>query len=442
LSGKSSGLENMLNTISNPEIQPGLSRMARLLSMLEHPERDFMAVHVVGTNGKGSISAMIESIFMEAGYRTCMYTSPHLVDICERLRFSGSPVPVEDLLFSTKCIEKILKFFPAKDKPTYFEVLTAAAFLSISRYKPDLAIIEAGMGGRLDATNIVKNYLLTVISSIGIDHSEFLGSDIEDIALEKFLVLRPGGASIYSGGDPRLENIYKRICIKMDNQCMLVSQNVLLRKISVGLSGNKFEISIKGQPFQEYTTGLGGNFQITNGATAICSALQLSGSYPKISQETIKRGLENAKWPGRLEIGYFNGTSIIIDGAHNLSGILALIETLSLCGVSSGSAVVFAAMKDKDLSGMIRKLSLFFTRVVFTSVPGSSRSADPCDLFEIALELSAPAEFIVEKDPFKAISISSIGYSRVVCCGSLYLAGAVKMDPRYQSGGNSDNAGS
>ncbi len=439
LSSNNSVIENILGKISNPVIQPGLSRMARLLSMLGHPERNFPAVHVVGTNGKGSISAMIESIFVEAGYRTCMYTSPHLVDICERLRFSGSNVPEEELLFSVKNIEKILKEFPSKDKPTYFEVLTAAAFLSISRYKPDLAIVEAGMGGRLDATNIIKNVLLTVISSIGIDHKEYLGTSMKEIALEKFLVMRPGGNSVYSGGDPGLEEIYNRLCMEIGNKGVVSSLNGHLREISVGLAGNSFEMSIEGDHWERYRTGLGGKFQIRNAATVIFSALRLSGSYPRVSLEVIKRGIEKASWPGRLERASFAGIPIIIDGAHNLDGITALAETLSICGVSSKSAVVFAAMKDKDLKGMIREICLSFPSVVFTSVPGSARSADPDELMKIAGEFPGPAELAVEKNPLKAINKASLKYSSVICCGSLFLAGAIKSAEGYQSQGSFDD---
>ncbi|MDO9507982.1 MAG: Mur ligase family protein, partial [Thermovirgaceae bacterium] len=194
MADESARIECILKEISNPVIRPGLSRMARLLSKMGHPERFFPAVHVVGTNGKGSISAMLESIFLEAGYKTCMYTSPHLVDIGERLRLSGFPAGARDLFPSVMAVADILKKeFSPDEKPTYFEVLTAAAFLSIRSYAPDVAIIEAGMGGRLDATNILSHVALTVISSIGFDHIEYLGPALESIAMEKFLVLRPNG---------------------------------------------------------------------------------------------------------------------------------------------------------------------------------------------------------------------------------------------------------
>lgn len=429
----------MLGEISSPVIKPGLSRMGRLLSMLEHPERDFPVVHVVGTNGKGSISVMIESVFLEAGYRTCLYTSPHLVDICERLRFSGSSVPGEELLRSVERVGKILKDFSPQEKPTYFEVLTAAVFLLISRYKPDLAIVEAGMGGRLDATNILKNILLTIVSSIGVDHSEYLGANIREIALEKFLVLRPGGESVYYGGDLELENIYKKICKRIGNSGAVASRSGELREISVGLDGNSFVMSLEGAPWRRYRTGLGGKFQIGNAATAISSSSRLSNSYPRISPEVIEAGIEKARWPGRLERASFRGISMILDGAHNLDGINALTETLSLCGVSDRSAVVFAAMKDKNISGMLQKLCLSFPFVVFTSVPGSARSADPEDLMKMASEFSDTADLAVEKDPLSAVNMASAGYPNVVCCGSLFLVGVLKKILEDYEKGNSDD---
>lgn len=420
-----SKIENILGNISNPVIKPGLSRMARLLSMLDHPERDFPAVHVVGTNGKGSISAMLESVFLEAGYRTCMYTSPHLVDICERLRLSGSQITEEGLLTSVKKVDKTLRNFPSSVKPTYFETLTAAAFLSISEFKPDLAIIEAGMGGRLDATNIIKNVLLTVISSIGADHSEYLGSNIEEIALEKFLVLRPKGHSVFSGGDPTLEITYDKICKKIGNKGVISARNGRLSEISIGMNGNSFEISLDDVLRESFYTGMGGGFQVKNAASAIFACLMLSEFYPKISLEVIKAGIKKAGWPARLEKKNLNGIPIILDGAHNLDGIKALVQTLSICGLSSKSAVVFAAMRDKDLKGMLRELCSSFPMLFLTSVPGSPRSADPYELFKTAEKLSCHAELAVELDPFTAIRKASLKYSKIICCGSLFLAGAL-----------------
>jgi len=415
-----------MNRIANPEIRPGLSRMARLLSLLEHPERDFKAIHVVGTNGKGSVSAMLESIFLESGYRTCMYTSPHLVDICERVRFSGLPVEAEEMLLPLRKIRILLEDTPFVDRPTYFEVFTAAAFSAIGRYKPDVAIIEAGMGGRLDATNIARNVLLTVVTSIGVDHSEFLGQTIEGIALEKFLVLRPGGKSVFSGGNHILEKLYGDICNKIQNSGVIASGPPGVQEISVGLNGNSFKMAPDGTNWRRFETGLGGKFQIENAATAIIAASELSEIFRNISEGSIHEGLRKAMWPGRMEELSFDGVRIILDGAHNPDGVMALAESFRLCGENERTAVVFAAMKDKDLDGMIRIVCSSFPMVVFTTVPGCERSALPSELKMIAEKLNISSSLAVAKDPFDAIRLAEKEYGLVLCCGSLFLGGAIK----------------
>lgn len=420
-------VDRILREISSPLIRPGLSRVAGLLSKLGHPERSFRAVHVVGTNGKGSISAMLEAILLEAGYTTCMYTSPHLVDIGERLRFSGVNARAEDLLPSVMAVADMIETNSGSgEKTTYFETLTAAAFMAISSYTPDVAIIEAGMGGRLDATNILSNVSMTVISSIGSDHSEYLGSTLEAIAMEKFLVSRPGGMSVFAGGDRKLEEIYETLCHKIANNGTVASQNGVIRDPSVGIDGNMFEISIGGGPWIKFNTSLGGKFQLTNAVTAIIAASKLSLIYPLITLDTIKRGLAVASWPGRLEKIKFGNGNLILDGAHNPDGISALADTFSLAGLSNSTAVVFAAMKDKDLKSMIRKICDSFPMIVFTSVPGSERSADPVYLYRIANDFIPSADLSIEIEPLKAIKKASRSFDNVLCCGSLFLAGAVK----------------
>ncbi len=433
----SARVDRILREISNPLIRPGLSRMAKLLSKLGHPERTFRAVHVVGTNGKGSISAMLESILLEAGYSTCMYTSPHLADIGERLRFSGVNARAEDLLPFVMAVAGMLEPNSGPfEKPTYFETLTAAAFMAISSYVPDVAIIEAGMGGRMDATNILSNVSMTVISSLGSDHSEYLGHTLEAIAMEKFLVLRPEGMSVFSGGDRNLEDIYETLCHKIANNGTVASQTGMTRNPSVGIDGNMFEISIDGGPWIEINTSLGGGFQLTNAVTAIIAASRLSLVYPLITLDPIRRGLAVTRWPGRLEKVKFGNGNLILDGAHNPDGISALADTFSLSGLSNSTAVVFGAMKDKDLKSMIRKICDSFPMIVFTAVPGSERSADPESLYRIAKDFNPSADLSIEMEPLTAIEKASKIFDTVLCCGSLFLAGAVKtaLGKKFPSG--------
>ncbi|MDO9507905.1 MAG: cyanophycin synthetase, partial [Thermovirgaceae bacterium] len=244
---------------------------------------------------------------------------------------------------------------------------------------------------------------------------------------------------VFSGGNPCLEEIYETLCEKIANNGAVASKNVIFRESLVGIDGNSFEISLCGGHWIKFSTSLGGTFQLDNARTAILAASRLSRTYPLITLEAMKRGMAMARWPGRLERTRFGQVSLILDGAHNLGGITALAETLSRCGLSKNSCVVFAAMKDKDLQGMIRKICESFPMVVFTSVPGSNRSADPGDCLRIAKDLSLPVDLYIEKEPFLAIGKASKKYDSIVCCGSLFLVGAVKVDlERYSSHGVTD----
>ncbi|HDQ93011.1 MAG TPA: bifunctional folylpolyglutamate synthase/dihydrofolate synthase, partial [Synergistetes bacterium] len=295
-------IEDLLQEVSSPLIRPGLSRMARLMAALEHPERGFQAVHVVGTNGKGSISAMLESVFLKAGYRTCLYTSPHLVDVTERIRFGGVPISREMFLYSVgKVCLAVRASFDFLERPTYFEVLTAAAFHSIAKYAPDIAIIEAGMGGRLDATNIMNNVVMSVVASIGMDHSEYLGPDLETIAMEKFLVLRPGGSSVYSGGSTALDSCYRSLCEKIFNKGIIASSESRIEDPVIGIDGNSFSLITKKVELGRFSTSLGGIVQIENARTAVMSSLILAQRFRKIDLTNLRKGLLNTDWPGRLE---------------------------------------------------------------------------------------------------------------------------------------------
>jgi dihydrofolate synthase/folylpolyglutamate synthase len=428
-------VESLLHEMSTPYIRPGLSRIAALLGKMGHPERSFPVIHVVGTNGKGSVSAMIEAIFLDAGYSTCLYTSPHLSDITERLRLSGTPIDREVLTASLKRIGLLLGGVDPGSRPTYFEVLTAAAFDVIAAYSPDVAVIEAGMGGRLDATNMARNVVLTVITAIGSDHAHFLGGTLEEIAMEKFRVLRPGGVSVFSGRPFCLEGTYLELCRRIGNGGETL-RSVKISDPTIALEGNTFDISIRGADPFPVRTSLGGTFQVENAALALLATERLSSLYPRIDQKAMIGGLKKTRWSGRLERIDHHGREIVLDGAHNPEGVQALVETFNIMGTAEDYAVVFAAMKDKDLGEMVSRICSAFPMVVFTSVPGMERSACPDSLQEISRSFPGKCESFSVKDPMDALHVAFRRYGKVVVCGSLYLSGYLKrfLSPDRQGG--------
>jgi len=427
VSRSSDRVEKRLQSLSSPYIRPGLSRVAALLAKMGHPERSFPAVHLVGTNGKGSVSAMIESLLLEAGYSTGLYTSPHLVDITERLRFSGVPVGPEVLLRALDSVESALGEQEDPDsRPTYFEVLTAAAFAVIADASPDVAIIEAGMGGRLDATNMVSDVALTVITSIGFDHSQYLGDTLEEIALEKFGVLRPGGRSVFSGTPRKLEGLFLERCQRIGNAGEILSRSVKIRNSKVSIGGNAFDISLRGGEYLPVKTSLGGIYQVENAALALLSAQNLSAQFPMIDPKTAVRGLEKTKWSGRLERIQYQDHELILDGAHNPQGVDALVDTFELVGSAGEYAVIFTAMKDKALESMVARICGSFPLVAFTRVPDMERSAEPGFLQSLAGHYAEKCETLTFEDPLKALEEVSKRYKRIIICGSLYLIGYMK----------------
>ncbi|MGB4208892.1 MAG: Mur ligase family protein [Thermovirgaceae bacterium] len=426
-------IEKRLQEMSSPYIRPGLSRIAALLSKMGHPERSFPAVHLVGTNGKGSVSAMIESLFLEAGYTTCLYTSPHLTDITERLRFSGVPVKEGVLLRSLDRVESALggQGDPGS-RPTYFEVLTAAAFDAIGDRSPDVAIIEAGMGGRLDATNMVKDVALTVITAIGFDHSQYLGDTLEEIAQEKFSVLRPGGRSVFSGTPKTLEGLYLEHCKRIGNTGEVLYRSVEIRGLKVSLEGNRFEISLRGGEYLPVKTALGGTYQVENTALALLSAQVLSRRYPRMDLKAAVGGLERTRWGGRLERVRYGDCELVLDGAHNPQGVDALADTFETLGTAGEYAVIFTAMKDKALGGMVARICRSFPLVAFTRVPGMGRTAEPGFLLDLSRLHSKKCVALSFEDPMNALEVVSKRYKKIIICGSLYLLGYMmtRLSPR------------
>ena len=209
-----SSLEKLIQLNSSPGIRPGLDRIKSLLDILGNPQNSFSSIHIVGTNGKGSTTAFLESILRTHGLRTGQYTSPHLVDMSERVLVNGNPLPPETW---NRIVRKVIQAIStdirlSNDPPSFFETLTASAFLMMEEEDIDIAVVEAGMGGRLDATNLLGKVLLSVITPIAMDHAEFLGNSIKEIAFEKFSVIRNRGRAIFSGGGKDLEDLFLQVC--------------------------------------------------------------------------------------------------------------------------------------------------------------------------------------------------------------------------------------
>jgi dihydrofolate synthase/folylpolyglutamate synthase len=362
--------------------------MRALLCEVGRPERAYQSIIVAGTNGKGSTSATLESILRASGYRVGLYTSPHLVDIRERWMIDGAPI-AEDLL--THAIARLQR---ASVLPTYFEALTMIAFIAFAEARSEVAVLEVGMGGRLDATNVVKP-IASLITPIGFDHMEYLGNTIRKIAAEKAGVIHRGAVVLTSNDDPAVLGVLRKRAEKFDDRFVVVDE--------------------------EHDTPLTGAFQRRNAALAVRAAEELRGVLPRITSASIERGVRATHWRGRLERMTVGGKDVWIDGCHNAHAIRAVAPFIA-ANVAPPRTLVFGIMGDKDVHDVARTLFPHFAAIVATE-PYPPRSAPAAELAELARGMGIDA--VAEPDPRRALErgLASGGQSLFVG-GSLYLAGA------------------
>jgi dihydrofolate synthase/folylpolyglutamate synthase len=368
-----------LDSLQGSGIRPGLTRIRTLLRALGNPQHRYPAVIIAGTNGKGSTSATLASIFDAAGYRTGFYTSPHLVELRERWKIGGAMIGEAEL---DACIEELRGAAELTGiLPTYFEALTLIAFLAFARAECNMVVLEVGMGGRLDATNVVKPRA-SVITPIGMDHTDFLGNTLRKIAREKAGIIHRGAVVLTSNDDPAVLEVLRRRADGFGNRFIHVTA--------------------------EHDTPLPGPFQRRNAGLAVRTARELG-----IDDESIEKGVRNTRWRGRLEHMRAGGKDIWIDGGHNLHAVNLTAPYFNE-HVPRPRLLVFGMMRDKDVQKVVGRLFPLFDRVISTE-PYPPRSVK-AEEFPGAIPIA---------DPQEALRAAMDAPERsIVVTGSLYLAGA------------------
>jgi len=407
-------------------IKLGLKNIRILLRALGDPQRAFPAVHVAGTNGKGSVSAMLDRILRGHGFRTGLYTSPHLVSVTERLRVDGEEIPADRfcaLLDRARAtIDDLMSSGRLVYHPTFFEVLTALAFLHFAERKVDIAVLEVGMGGRFDATNVVRP-LVSVITTIARDHQKHLGSTLREIAFEKAGIVKPGVPIVcgVSKGEA-LREIRRRA---RERGAPLIQVFGGGRTLEARRTGRGFRFKYaSGEDEYLFAPGLAGRYQGENAAVAIAAAEVLSRTWKPLAKSGIIRGIQEARWQGRLET-VSRKPLVILDGAHNEEGAASLAAHIRDV-VRKPVILVFGVMKDKDIRVMARRLFPQARTVILTQVP-NTRSAPPSAILEAAPEFRD--RVLTEPDTAKAVRLAlheSAGRVPVIIAGSLFLVGEVK----------------
>jgi dihydrofolate synthase / folylpolyglutamate synthase len=392
----------------------GLERMQEALEELGHPELRLRSVQVGGTNGKGSICAFLESILRAAGHRVGLYTSPHLVRVNERIQVGG--VPIDDETLGTRIVE-VLRKAPAAMEATYFELGTLVALEHFAREEVEVAVLEVGLGGRLDATTAARPRL-TALARVGMDHMEFLGDTLEAIAREKAAILRKGVPGVVAEQRPEAFAVIET-CASWVGAPLLVEG----RDFSLdGLGRYRGqELALDG-----LALGLHGAHQHHNAAVAITCAHFLERQRVPVGAEAIRTGLQRTRWPGRLE-QVSGHPPLLLDGAHNEDAVEALVAALEAVPYAGRPVhLVFGVVSDKNVEPMLRMLLPRCASATFTPVP-TPRSRPPADYLSLARSLCPAVD--VAPSPEEALSRARLRAGPdawVLVAGSLYLVGAVK----------------
>lgn len=417
--------EGYLQSHSANQIIPGLERIERLLSRLGNPQNSFKAIHIVGTNGKGSTGAFISSVFSESGYKTGFYSSPHLESPGERLLIDGKPLSPDEWMNAAEIVS--LKILPNEDLPSYFEMLTACAFYLAREHNIDVGIIEAGLGGKLDATNTMNDTACSVIASISIDHTEYLGNSLESIAGEKFAVVRENTPACFSGYDSSLIDMFRNVCRERSAIPFVVSESSCAENVKVSPEGNTFDFISPNLKLRNVRTGLIGKYQISNAMLALSAISLIKAEFPNITGNSILRGMLNAKWPGRLEI-ISHKPLIVLDGGHNYDGVMKLCMSVKELWPDKRIGIVYAAMKDKDYTGCLELMNHHLNPSLYvTTVPEMTRAARPHELLSESEKFSWSNRVRAFDEPLDAVNASVSDENDVtLVCGSLYMIGYLR----------------
>jgi dihydrofolate synthase/folylpolyglutamate synthase len=406
----------------NPSvIKPGLERMFMALEALGQPQRRYRSLHVAGTNGKGSTCAFASTVLRAAGHRVGLYTSPHLERVTERFQIDGSEIPRE--LLGRRILEVLERYPQAAGTPaplTYFEFGTAVAFWHFAQEGVEVAVLETGLGGRLDATNTVAP-LVTAITPISFDHMEYLGHTLGAIAGEKAGILKPGVPVIVSRQEPEALANIARVADEVSSPMLLEGRDFTLEQAAGGAliyRGVRWTLD-------ELTLSLRGPHQRQNASVALAALEQLDSRGVTVPTEAAKAGLASAQWPGRLE-EVSKQPLVLLDGAHNPGGVAALLASLDALYPGRRIHAVFGVVADKDRAPMMRALFPRCASLHLTPLD-TPRSLAPERYLEEARAWCADVRAHASLDAALASAQAQAMEGDVVLCtGSLFLVGAVR----------------
>lgn len=398
--------------------KPGLERIGELCERLGNPQRSLRFIHIAGTNGKGSTAAMLESVLRAAGYKTGLFTSPYISCFEERMRVCGENIATDELAEITSYVRPHADAMA--DKPTEFELISAIAFEFFKRKGCDIVVLEAGMGGRLDSTNIIDEALISVITGIALDHVAFLGDTVEKIASEKAGIIKRGCPVLFGGEDERAEKVILSKSEEMDAPFFKVDRSSL-KITEQTLRGTLFDFAA----YSDLRISLLGSYQPKNAATVLCAIEILRERGLAVSAEAVYRGLSEARWQARFEL-ISKDPLVIFDGAHNAEGIAAAVESIRLYFGDKKVYALTGVLSDKEYDVIARDIAKVTSRA-FTLTPDNPRALDASKYADVLREQG------VDATPYSSINgalSAAIAQAKrdgvpLVCLGSLYLYSSI-----------------
>ncbi len=416
--------EEALNKISSLlrfGMKPGLERVEKLLELLGSPQDKLKFVHVAGTNGKGSTCSLISSVLKKSRYKTGLYTSPYVTDFCERMQINGEMIPHDDLIALVEKTFPFVEQMAANDEIiTEFEFITAIAMQWFAQSGCDIVVLEVGLGGRLDATNVIKTPLVSVITSISLDHTAILGDTVEQIANEKCGIIKENGITVcYPDQKPQALAVIQRIAAGRHNQFILADMKSVT-PLSMNITGTGLEYRglLVNLPFI-------GEHQVKNAVTALAAIEVLKNEGYNIADHSIEAGFSSASFPARLELLSLKPL-VLLDGAHNPDGTAALAPAIGKYLKGKRIIAIMGVLADKDVTSVTQNLAGIFSHVI-TLAPSNPRAMSAENLAAHWKNLGTSTEPMANVDAALTKALGMLGDDdALLIFGSLYLAGDVR----------------
>jgi dihydrofolate synthase/folylpolyglutamate synthase len=405
-------------------IKFGLDNIRTLCTALGSPETAFQSILIAGTNGKGSVTAMVEHALRSAGVRAARYTSPHLIRLEERFFIDGAPVDADAMREAADDVQRVvaqlIESRRLEGHPTFFEVTTAMAFELFRRYQVEVAVLEVGLGGRLDSTNVATP-VAEAITSIDLDHQAMLGSTIGEIAFEKAGIIKPGTPVVVGETKPEAVEVIARVCDEQGARLIHAAEGVQMRTRLLADGRTALELTTPVRQYAPMTVSLRGRHQVANAVTAVRLLETLPWNIP---ERVIAAGVSDVNWPGRLDlIQVAQNRTILLDSAHNPAGAFALANFLAETR-RDALPIVFAVMRDKDAAGMLTALAPHASALVITA-PRTARASSVDDLADLARRTVQSVPILTARDPAEALERAWQRAPLICAAGSIFLIGEI-----------------